>query len=321
MRRGSWSDQHGLLRANSNNDVIRVLRLEALGVPSCTTYRRCGTEGPWQRVLPGIVALHNGPVTRHNAISAALLYAGESALVTGLEACARHGLRAASPDGEVHLLVPAERKVHSAGFVVIERTKHLPRPIVRKQVPLAPLDRAVLDACRRMTRLDPCRALLTEAVQRRFTNCERLHAQLANGSSRGSAVPRKVLAEMSAGAHSVAEVDGKYVWQRAGLPAAQWNGSLYGPDGEFLASPDAWVDDVAFGWEIDSVTHHAGHEGFQRTIARNTRYSTAGVVILQTLPSRLRKEPEAVCAELRAAYEAAAARPRPAVTFRPQRGE
>ena len=86
--------------------------------------------------------------------------------------------------------------------------------------------------------------------------------------------------------------------------------------GRYIATPDAWCEEVAFAWEIDSLTHHVGYQDLATTMARNTRYTTAGVVVLQTLPARLRTEPGKVLAELQAAYEIARGRPRPDVHIR-----
>ena len=97
--------------------------------------------------------------------------------------------------------------------------------------------------------------------------------------------------------------------QRA--PAGRWNVKVFDRNGTYVAKPDAWCDEVAFAWEIDSVTYHGEGDHFLKTLARNARYAAAGIGFLQTPPSRLRTEPEAVLKELRAAYAAAAARPRP----------
>lgn len=297
--------------------IVRVSDLVANGVASATTYRRCRPGGPWQRLLPGVVLLRNGPVSTHQRMVAALLYAGPQALVTGIEACRHHGLRGIAPNGSVHLLVPIERKVHSSGFVVIERTERLPQAELQRGLAFAPAHRAALDACRRMSDLDSCRELLTEVVQRRKAPLQRLAEELDAGSSRGSALPRRVLAEMRPGVHSVAEIKASQLWARARIGPAAWNGRLFTPDGEFIASPDAWSEEAGFAWEIDSVTHHGDSAGFRRTLARNARYAAAGVLVLPTLPQRLGTEPSAVIAELRATYAAASARPRPLVVFRP----
>ncbi len=93
-----------------------------------------------------------------------------------------------------------------------------------------------------------------------------------------------------------------------------WNKKLYTTSGEYIAKPDGWFDDVGLAWEVDSLSFHLkAVDGFDRTLARNGRYAAAGVLVLQTLPSRLRTEPDKVIEELLAAHAAAAARVRPDV--------
>lgn len=41
--------------------VVRVSQLTAAGLAGSTLSYRFGPGGPWQRVLPGIAVLHNGP--------------------------------------------------------------------------------------------------------------------------------------------------------------------------------------------------------------------------------------------------------------------
>jgi hypothetical protein len=311
---GHWGDDPELLRDNSDNGVIRVQRLEELGVPVPTAYRRCGPGGPWTRLLPGIVLLSNAPPTRPQQIAAAFQYAGPDAILTGAEACRAMGLRNV-PEAciTIHLLVPHGRRMRNYDYVHVERTHRLPKVITRGGLRLAEPTRAVLDGCRQMTEMRPVRALLTEAVQRSFTTCERLNEELARGSQRGSAVPRLVLAEMAGGAESVAEIDAVRLWKRSGLPEPQWNTPLFSVSGAYIGKPDAWFEEAGLAWEIDSLAFHAGAEGFVRTLERNARYAAAGVLVLPTLPSRLRTHPDAVIAELKSAYAAAAALPRPNV--------
>lgn len=321
MSRVSCRPTPEVLRSSSTHGVIRVQTLEALGMLSATVYRRCQQDGPWQRLLPGVVALHNGQPGSLQRVSAALLYAGRGAVVTGVEACRRHGLENVPDEQSVHVLIPWDRKVHSHGFVTVERTSRLPAPQRRGGVPVAPTHRAVLDACRRMSELDPCRALLSEAVQRHLTTPAQLADELSHGSRRGTALPRRALNEIASGARSVAEAHGQILWRRTGLPDASWNGRLYDSSGRHIASPDAWCDEVGFAWEIDSIAHHRGDAGFAATVARNSRYATAGVVVVQTIPARIRADPAGVIRELRAGYAAAAARPRPPLVFVPLAAE
>jgi hypothetical protein len=304
------------LRRHSRHGAIKVATLERLGVSPQTAYRRCVPGGPWQRLLPGVVLLNNAPPTRRQLVEAALLYAGPGAMVTGLEACRRYGLQGVPDDATVHLLLADNRHVKGSDYVTIERTIRLPKPVIRDEVPLAPLVRAVLDACRRLGAFDPSRALITEAVQRGRISPGELEHELSIGSRRGTSVPRRILRDVLEGARSVAEIDGLRVWKRTGLPSPAWNVDLFDSDGQFVARPDGWCGEVGLAWEIDSDEYHFGRGDYARTLKRNTRYATAGVVLVQTLPNRLRAEPDAVAAELVAAYQAAAKRPRPSLEVR-----
>lgn len=278
-------------------------------MPPRTAYRRCVPGGRWQRPLPGIVLLTNMPPTRLQLVEAALLYAGENALLTGLEACRWHGLRNLPDKYGVHLLVPADRRLHSTDHVIVERTKRLPKPSWRDGLPLAPVARSVIDACRRLRSYDPVRALVTEAVQRGRVSPHCLGHEVETGSRRGTAILREVLRDVVNGARSVAEIDAMHVWQLTNLPKPVWNVPLRDSSGNYIATPDAWFADVALAWEIDSYEFHFEREGYADTVNRNARYAGAGIMVVQTLPTRLRAEPDAVAAELIAAYHAASDRP------------
>ena len=125
-------------------------------------------------------------------------------------------------------------------------------------------------------------------------------------------MPRKVLEDIVGGARSVAEVDAMRVWKRTRLPQPVWNVVLQNGRGEHIAVPDAWFD-VGLAWEIDSYEFHFQRGDYARTIDRNARYAAAGVLVLQTLPNRLRSNPKSVVDELVAAHRAAESRPRPTV--------
>lgn len=100
------------------------------------------------------------------------------------------------------------------------------------------------------------------------------------------------------------------VWERTGLPEPVWNVPVTDPAGNHIGTPDAWFAEVGLAWEIDSYEFHYQREDYAATVNRNTRYAAAGIVVLQTLPARLRTEPDTVATELVAAYEAQA-RPMP----------
>ncbi len=282
-----------------------------------SVYRRCLPGGPWRRLLPGIILLHPTEPTDEQRLRAALIRGGGGAVLTGLWALRRQGLQDFPEPAEVHILVPDEREITSCGFVLVERTTRLPTPVTRNGLPVAPVHRAALDAARRIRDFDTVQALLAEAVQRRRCTPAQLEKELRLGSQRGSALARRALQAILGGAESVAEAEAWEIWKLAGLPPAAWNIRVFDEHGEFIAKPDAWCDDVAFAWEIDSRKWHSDGNGYSDTLARNARYTAAGITFLQTLPIHLRTEPDRVIADLRSAYAVAQRRPRPPVTCHP----
>jgi len=77
---------------------------------------------------------------------------------------------------------------------------------------------------------------------------------------------------------------------------------------------DLWDDEVAMAWEVDSWEFHQKGKHYAKTIERNNRYAASGIVVVQTLPSKLRSNPKAVISDLRAARKWAMSRPRPEIT-------
>ncbi|WP_414945298.1 hypothetical protein [Amycolatopsis sp. cmx-11-32] len=282
-------------------------------MPRRTIWRRCERGGVWRMLLPGVVLLGNGEPTDEQRIEAALLHAHEGSVLTGVHALRRYGLCNLPVIEEVHVLVPAERAIASTGFVHIERTRRLPSPRIRAGVPTAPVFRAVIDAARRAADQDVAVAMAAEAVQRQFCPPWALAEELDRQHSAETRALRPSLEPILGGAHSVAEADAWKLWARSGLPEFQWNVKVLDAEGRFVAKPDGWCDEMGLAWEIDSRGCHSEGDHFRATLARNARYAAAGIVVLQTLPSRLRTEPDAVLAELVAAHSSAQRRPRPEV--------
>ncbi|MEU7479475.1 hypothetical protein AB0A63_26040 [Lentzea sp. NPDC042327] len=297
------------LRERSDLGVITTATLKSLGVSN--PWHRCASGGPWQRMYPGVVLLHNGPPTQDQHLTAALLRAGPGAAVTGAEACRRHGLPARGR--ELHLLAPAP--VRGSGRLVVERASPMPPTTTVDGFPLVRPARAVVDACRQLRSADEVTALVAAAIQRGRCTPESLREE-ARTHRFGAKLVRSVLADLGR-AESVAERDARRLSRRIRLTTPHWNATVVDARGQVVGRPDAWFDDVALAWEIDSRAFHCGARDYERTLARNTRYAAAGILVVQTLPARLRTHPDQVATELRRAYEAAGARPRPAVRIAP----
>jgi hypothetical protein len=307
------------LRADFPHGVATAKQLVAAGIPERTVYHRCLEGGPWQNPLPGIILLFSGRPSLRQWIHAALLLGGPEAMVTGAEACRRHGLRRgpARPRDEwdaideVHLLVPHSRQVRSVGYVLIERTTSLPEPVIRSGVPLAPLPRACIDAARRLRTEGEIAELLSDAVQRRLCTVAQLSAELETSSRRHTALPRRVLRSVADGVRSAAELAAKRMWPSTGLPSPIWNAEIYTEDDVFLGKADCWLDEVAMVWEIESSEWHISPQDHDRTVERAARFTAAGAVYTASKPKKILTEPTEVARILRATYAQATARPRP----------
>jgi hypothetical protein len=311
------------LRSRFPHGVATARQLEACGVPQRTTYQRCRPGGPWQRPLPGIIVMSSGRVTEDQVVTAALLLGGPDAMVSGIEACRRYGLRRgpaalrrAGPPLEVELVLPHGRQVRGVGFVHVERTHRMPEPRMHGGFPLVPPERALLAAARRLHDYREIAELFSEAVQRGLTTVGALWTEMELGSRRGTANPRAVLREVGEGVRSAAELDAKKLLARAGLPPAVWNVEVHDARGRLLGVADCWFDDVALAWEIDSTEWHLSPADHDRTVRRAAAFGAAGAIVFPSKPGDVRRAGAAVIAQLRAAHAHAATRPRPAVTIR-----
>lgn len=314
MARGfSVVRRHELYDASSRG-VIAARALVDLGVPETTVYDRCRDGGPWQRLAPGIVLLSTGPPSVDQRTTAALLHAGSGSILTGLHAARRHGVRRGPQPGQsIHVLVPHTRQVRCTAWIEVERSERMPPVVLREGLPIAPVPRAVVDAARRLRDARDITELLADPVQRGLCTVVQLSDELAECGRRGSATPRRVLAAVSDGVRSAAERDAQRLWRRSGLPEPWWNAPVLDSRDELLGVADAWFDEIAFAWEINSYTWHLNPEAYAREQEKASRFTAAGIPVLPTQPARLRAVPEEVLRELCGSYAHAASRSRPAV--------
>jgi hypothetical protein len=298
------------LAHTAHDSVVRTAELRAGGVSGSAIAVRCRPGGPWQRLLPGVVLLANTVPTRKQRLRAALAYAGPGAVITGVDAARLdHDLGVPAGD-EVHLLVPASKRVSNDSYVVVERTTRMPEVVERDGLAYAPLPRAVLDASRRERDAMRLRALLSASVCCGACSVSELRTELDSGNQRGSAAPRAALRAVSDGVASLTVGWARRVVRDAPIPSPRWNVPLRDVSGALIGVVDAWWDDVALAWEV-------GTQNFRLTDGeqpcRHSSLTSNGVVVLRTSPARLRQDPDGVRQELVQAFARAAHRTRPPV--------
>lgn len=318
MKRGGARVDAKVIAAASDRGFMRTAHLLELGVASKTIVRRTQPDGSWSRALPGLVFLKNRSLTPIERASAVAIYCGKDALISGRAGLALHGLGTSGSLEETFALIPEPQHRKSVGFAVVERTWRMPTAEIKSGLRVAPIVRCLCDAVRRMKNAEQCMALIAGVVQRGAATVDAIMKELNAGSTRGTAMPRRVLRELAAGAHSVAEAQAQKLYARSGLPTMQHNVAVHDEQGRFLLIADNWLDDVALDWEIDSLEYHLSPAAHRATVARRERAQNAGLIVVTHLPSDIREDPERVLSDLRARYEQAKARPRPNVTVRPR---
>jgi very-short-patch-repair endonuclease len=285
------------------------------GVHPNVLHRRARPGGAWQQILPGVYLAVTGTPTRDQRDTAAVLYAGPGATLTGSAALSRHGMRAASQ--RIDVLIPANRHRQSARFVVVHRTTRLPSSVCYSgPVQYALPARAVADAVRVMRDLADVRALVAAAVQSRRCTVEQLREELKDCPVRGSALFRAALAEVAEGARSGPEGELLALIKRGKLPMPRLNARLCLGE-EFIARPDAWWPDFGVAVEVDSKEWHLTLDSWERTMRRHARMTALGLLVLHFSPRQIREDPDQVLATIRAALNVRKGYPVPAIRTLP----
>jgi hypothetical protein len=256
--------------------------------------------GQWQRLLPGVYLTTTGEPTWDQRQMAAMLYAGQDSLITGLTALRNYKIRAPETD-EVDVLVPASRQRTSRDFAVLHRTRRMPdRETCDLALRFAPVSRAVADAVSGLSELPDARTVVASAVQQGKCTVEELAAELAAGPVRGSARLRAVLTEVADGIRSTAEADLRQLILGSSLPVPLFNPVLF-LNGDFLAQPDAWWPAAGVVAEVDSREWHLLPSDWERTMSRDRRMAAAGINRLHFSPHELGTAQGTLIAQIQAA--------------------
>jgi hypothetical protein len=291
-------------------DVITRQQAFAAGLTKHALQHRLRPEGPWRSLLPGVYVAATGTPTITQREMAAMLYAGQASVITGLAALRRHRIR--GPAAEfIDVLIPASRQRQNWDFVRLRRTTRMPKRIW----PSGPLHytlpaRAVGDVVRDLTSLREVRAVVADAVQRGVCRVPDLSAELNAGPHAGSALFREALADVLGGIRSAAEGDLKDLLHTSGLPMPLFNAMVFAGD-TFVAQPDAWWPEFGVVVEVDSREWHMSPHDHARTLERQRRMGKYGIVVLPFTPRQIRTQPAEVLATIRAALESARGRPSP----------
>lgn len=280
--------------------VISRDQAVAMGITAAALRYRTRPGGTWQQILPATYLTFTGSASSEQRELAAVLYAGQGAVMTGPAALRRLQLPAPAISC-IDVLVKPDNRTPSRDFVAIHRTRRMPsQGLERRGVAFTLPARAVIDTVARLTRIGDVRAVVAGAVQSGHCTIGDLQAELDCGPRRGMALMRAVLAEVAAGIRSAPEGDLRDLIVRHGLPAPMFNPRLF-LNGRFLASPDAWWPAAGVAVEVDSMEWHLSPEAWQATMRRHARMTAGGILVLHVSPRQLRDEEARIARDIAAA--------------------
>ncbi len=290
-------------------------QLVLIGIARSTIGYRIVPGGRWQRMHPGVVLMHSGRPTWRERVIAAALYAGEGSVISGAAALRLHGL-GAIPADNILVLIPESRRRQSHGTATLERSRRLPEPVLRQGLAVAPLPRAVVDACRRLEDLNTVRNVVSDAIQNHGLSITALATEVRAAARQRTACGRAVIAEMDAGVRFAAEARARELILASDLPVPLFNAEVLSEDGQVIVTPDGFYPEWCVGYEIDSRRWHMSPDSYERTTQRRAYATSHGVLLLAVTPRRVLEEGRGFIEDLRGTLYTAQRRTPPLLTYR-----
>jgi transcriptional regulator with AbiEi antitoxin domain of type IV toxin-antitoxin system len=262
-RIASWQDgaisRHQLLNAGLSSQMITT-RLE---------------RHRWQMLFRGVYAVFNGLPPRETWLWAAILRAGDGAVLSYQTAAELHGLTDHRADA-IYVTIPSTRRVATRGLIIrisgrIEQAKQPNRDPPRTSV-----EETVLDLVQLSPSFDEACGWITKACAKRLTTEERLRTAIAmRKKMRWRTELVDILAASGNGIHSVLEYRYLRDVERAhGLPRSQHQVRVV-IDGKTVYR-DVYYEEYQAAVELDGRLAHPDEERW-RDSHRDNQADARGV--------------------------------------------
>jgi hypothetical protein len=272
-------------------------------------------SGRWQEPLPGVFVSHSGPLTRSELWHAALLYAGDRAVLSHRSALLAWGARIQEPasasrvagvrgdyvgppeGGVVEVTAPHGRHLRSRGFVVVHQSR---RPVAEGHVvgrlPVAPPARAAVDVAITRRRRADVDHVVADVLQRDLCSVHDLEVEAALLARRLSPWLRQAIADARRGMRSVGEADLRRAVLAAGVPEPEWGTAIETPRGTYFV--DAYWRRQRVAAEADGAAFHLSAADWGADLRRQNALQSVRVTLLRFPVRRLRAEPLACGLEI-----------------------
>ncbi|MDW5328967.1 type IV toxin-antitoxin system AbiEi family antitoxin domain-containing protein [Plantactinospora sp. KLBMP9567] len=257
---------------NRQAGILSFAQCRAAGL-SAEAIRWRITSGRWRRLHLGVFATFTGPLPRPAVLWAALLYAGDGAMLSHSSAGELVGL-VDTPVPAVHVTIPHGRRLRPVAGVVVHRSRRTAGARHPSRLPpQTRVEETVLDLAHAARDLDQALGWLTRACAQRLTTSDRIGRALrSRRRMRWRPELLTALADVATGCHSWLEL--RYlrkVERPHGLPRGVRQQARTRRGGR-------WYDDVRYAdhatvVELDGCAAHP-----EASRARDRRRDNAAIV-------------------------------------------
>jgi hypothetical protein len=229
-------------------------------------------RGRWQTLHRGVYAVFSGPPSRDTLLWAAVLRAGDGAVLSHQTAAELHEL-IDSPSEAIYVTVPATRRVTTPGIVVRTSSRIDEATHPSRQPPRTTVEETVLDLAELARTFDDACGWITRACSRRLTTEKRLHAAMTGRKKmRWRTKLNDVLTAAGEGIHSVLEYRYLRDVERAhGLPRSLHQVQVV-IDGKAIYR-DAYYEKYQVAVELDGRLAHPDEERWRDSRRDNTAHA------------------------------------------------
>ncbi|MFP5415927.1 MAG: hypothetical protein ACLGHZ_03480 [Actinomycetes bacterium] len=252
-----------------------------------------------------VYAREAGSVPEASRLTAGWLWAGPRSVLTGVHALVLHGLAVERTPPLVPFLVPDTcRTRQRASGIVTVRTKRLPNASVREGVPVASIERALVDAQRLRELTDrELKGCTLAILQERRSTPDRVAVELELGRRTGTGGIVAGINGFRQGAWSAPEaLLAGGVRECADLPAMLANRRLT-VNGRPIGIPDGFFPDAGVVVQVHSKRHHSGldkngGDRWGETMQRDVGYAKHNIVVVPVAPATLIDDLDGFVADL-----------------------
>lgn len=253
----------------------------------------------WQAPYPRVVVPHSGHLSSSERLTAIALWAGPTAVLTGLSSLSMHTVPVPAVRATTFVVPPGMRS-RTHGSISLVRSWRTATVAQRKDsLAIATAARSLADAaCYEQVSASDLESLAIAILQRGLCTVPELDRELWQRPQEKVTAVRLGLESFGDGAWSRPEAVLRRLWDtEPNLPELVTNrGLVHRPTGRFLACPDGYLPAFGVAIQVHSRQFHQGIDDrggdrWAATVEKDSAMVAAGVRVLGVTPWTLNARP------------------------------